>query len=66
MDKREVILEFHRIGNAVKVTAVDAQTLVEISLVGPATSSKASLRTAALRKLDYVLKRRAGTGQGEK
>ena len=66
MDKHDVILEFHRIGNAVKVTAVDTQSLVEVSIMGPANSSEVSLRAAALRKLDYVLKRRAGAGQARK
>lgn len=57
---REVILEFQRLGNAVKVTAIDPDTLVEVSIMGPARSSEAELRRTALDKLDYVLKKRTG------
>ncbi len=59
MAGREVIFEFTRIGNAVKVTAIDAATLVEVSIQGPAATSETALRATAIRKLDYVLARRA-------
>jgi hypothetical protein len=59
-DSREVILEFHAIGNSVKVTAIDSLTLVEVSIVGAASAGEAALKQAAVRKLEYVLaKRRA-------
>ena len=60
---REVILEFQRLGNAVKVTATDPDTLVEVSIMGPVRSSEAELRRAALDKLNYVLRKRAGNGR---
>lgn len=63
MRPREVIFEFLRVGNSIKVTAVDPATLVEVSIVGPPTASEAQLRATALRKLEYVLKRKA-EGQG--
>jgi hypothetical protein len=56
---REVIFEFFRLGNSVKVSAVDTQTMTEVAVVGPATASEASLRQAALRKLEFVLARKA-------
>jgi hypothetical protein len=56
--EREVILEFQRIGNSVKVTAVDSETLVEVSIVGAASASEEALRRTAVRKLEYVLERR--------
>ncbi|MEE8272166.1 MAG: hypothetical protein V3R98_10615 [Alphaproteobacteria bacterium] len=59
MLEREVLLEFMRIGNAVKVTAVDPVTLTEVSIQGPATSTEAALTRAAVAKLAYVLRRRA-------
>ncbi|MHA1568235.1 MAG: DUF6898 family protein, partial [Alphaproteobacteria bacterium] len=31
----EVLLEFHRVGNAVKVTAMDPESMVEVSIMGP-------------------------------
>jgi hypothetical protein len=54
---REVIFEFYRLGNSVKVSAVDTETMTEVSVVGPATASEATLRNNALRKLQYVLGR---------
>ena len=60
--RREIILEFQRLGNAVKVTATDSESLIEVSLVGPAHWSEAALKRVALGKLNYVLKKRAGTG----
>jgi hypothetical protein len=60
---REVILEFQRLGNAVKVTATDPETLVEVSILGPVRSSEAELTRAALDKLDYVLRKRADEGR---
>jgi hypothetical protein len=56
--RREVILEFQRIGGSVKVTAVDPETLVEVSIVGAAGAGEEALRRAAVHKLEYVLGRR--------
>jgi hypothetical protein len=60
---RDVIFEFYRLGNSVKVSAVDTETMTEVSVVGPATASEATLRNNALRKLEFVLARRAGQGK---
>ena len=60
---REFILEFQRLGNAVKVTAIDPETLVEVSLQGPAQASEAELRRAAIDKLTYVLRKQAESGR---
>lgn len=57
---RDVIFEFYRVGNSVKVSAVDTETLTEVSVVGPATASETTLRRNALRKLEFVLAKRAG------
>ena len=54
----EILLEFQQIGNAVKVTAIDPETLVEVSIVGDAAAGEAMLKQAAIRKLRYVLDRR--------
>ena len=61
MDKahdRETLFELTRIGNAVKVTAVDAATGVEASIVGAPSMGEEVLKRNALRKLEYLLKRR--------
>ena len=57
----EVIIEFQQIGNAVKVTAVDPESQIEVSIVGPPGAGEEMLKRTAIRKLEYVLdKRRRG------
>ena len=57
----EVIIEFQQIGNAVKVTAVDPESQIEVSIVGPPGAGEEMLTRTAIRKLEYVLdKRRRG------
>lgn len=58
LQNREVILEFTPVGNVVKVTAMDTQSLTEISISGPATSPEALLKRNALKRLEYVLKKK--------
>lgn len=61
----EVYFEFQQIGAYVKVTAIDPETLVEVSVTGAASASQQSLKQLALRRLHYVLaKRRAGDNRG--
>jgi hypothetical protein len=55
----EAIIEFRRIGNAVKVSAVDTATHVEVSIVAPASSSEREMTTAVMKKLEYVLARQS-------
>jgi|HigsolmetaAR201D_1030396.scaffolds.fasta_scaffold36242_2 hypothetical protein len=64
---RDVIFEFYRVGNAIKVSAVDPVTTVEVSIVGPATWDEAALKRAAMRKLEFVLaQRQARCGKPER
>ena len=62
VSEREVILEFHQVGNFMKVSAVDPQTLTEVSIVGDPAASEASLKRAAIKKLEFVLERKAKQG----
>ena len=55
---REVIIEFHPIGGYVKVSAMDTQSLTEISIQGPATAPEHVLKNNALKRLEYVLKKK--------
>jgi hypothetical protein len=57
---REVLLEFQRVGSYMKATAMDAATLTEVSVVGPANHSQEMLRRTVLAKLDYVLAKNTG------
>ena len=52
------IVEFHQLGNVVKVSAVDPETLIEVSIVGPANAGEETLRRNAVRKLQYVMNKR--------
>ena len=47
----EVFFEFTVIGRSVKVSAIDAATGVEVSVVAPATAARADLQRLALQKL---------------
>lgn len=60
----EIYFEFQRIGAYVKVTAIDPVTLVEVSVSGAASASEQSLKQLALRRLEFVLKRRREGGSG--
>jgi hypothetical protein len=62
--RRETLFEFHRVGGWVKVSAVDPDTLTEVSIVGDPAAGEAVLKSAALRKLDYVLARKQDATRG--
>jgi hypothetical protein len=57
---REIYVEFVIQGNFAKATAIDSETGLEASVVGPAGAGRATLAEAARRKLDYVLKKKEG------
>ncbi len=59
------IIEFHRVGNAVKVTAMDPATLTEVSIVGAPNVGDTELTRLVVRKLEYVLAKR-GTNPGNR
>ena len=56
-EDREVYFEFVKVGNAVKVTAIDSLTAVEVSVMGPANAAQSDLERVALRKLKARLER---------
>jgi hypothetical protein len=56
-EEREVYFEFITVGNAVKVTAIDSLTGIEIATMGPANAAQADLKQLALQKLRARLKR---------
>ncbi|WP_207478967.1 DUF6898 family protein [Arenibaculum pallidiluteum] len=55
---REALIEFQRVGAYLKATAIDPETLVEVSSVGP-SNAREQLRRTVLAKLEYVLSKRA-------
>lgn len=58
MQRRDVLFEFIRHGAYMKVSAIDTQTNIEVSIVGPPSAGEALLKATALRKLNYVLNKR--------
>jgi len=63
VDKDEVLFEFIRHGNAVRVSALHVATNIEVTIMGPANAPQAALQNTALQKLKYVL---AKQSSGEK
>ena len=59
MSGREIYVEFVMLGNVVKATAIDPDTGVEASIVGPAGAPRAILAENARKKLEYVKAKRS-------
>ncbi|MCB1592347.1 MAG: hypothetical protein KDI90_07845 [Alphaproteobacteria bacterium] len=55
---REIIIEFRSVGSLVKVSAMDTESLTEISIQGPASAGEEILRRNALKRLEYVMKKK--------
>jgi hypothetical protein len=53
-----MIFEFSAVGNAVKVCAIDPDTGLEVSIVGPVNAGEEALRRTAMSKLRYMLDKR--------
>lgn len=58
LNGREVIIEFIPVGQFVKVSAMDTQTLTEVSIQGPASAPQSLLEQNAVKRLEYVLRKK--------
>ena len=56
----EIYVEVVVQGSFVKVTAIDPKSGTEASVMGPAGASRVALTDAAVRKLNFLLKKRRG------
>jgi hypothetical protein len=54
----EIYFEFTAIGRNVKVSAIDAASGTEVSIMGPVTAPRTALQRLALQKLQARLKAR--------
>ncbi len=54
-----VLLEFIRVGKAIKVCAIDQKSGTEVSIMGPSSASEADLREVVIRKLKYVMAKKS-------
>ncbi|CBS86201.1 DUF6898 family protein [Azospirillum lipoferum] len=61
----EVLFEFQRVGSYLRVTAIDAQTGVEVTVAGPATGSQELLKRTAINKLRFVQNKEARNGDAK-
>ncbi|MEI7805149.1 MAG: serine hydroxymethyltransferase [Hyphomicrobiales bacterium] len=55
LERREVYFEFTAIGGAVRVSAIDAATGIEVTVMGPAGAAQSALERVALQKLKVRL-----------
>ena len=55
---KEIYVEFVVLGNTVKATAIDPETGIEASIVGPASAPQSILAENARRKLEYVQRKK--------
>ena len=53
----EVFIEYTRVGKSVRVTAIDADTGVEVSFQAPVSLGSDDMQALAIQKLRYVLKK---------
>lgn len=61
---REILFEFLPMGNSVRVSALDPLTNTEVTIIGDARETQATLERVALRKLMYVLRKKHEQGRG--
>lgn len=55
--RKEIYIEYKQIGQAMKVTAIDAETGMEVVIMGPASAAQAHLQKIAVQKLEMQLKK---------
>ena len=54
---REIFIEIVTVGTFAKVSAIDSETGIEVSITGPANADRDTLEAAAVAKLEYMLKK---------
>jgi len=50
----EIFVEFVILGNSLKATAIDPETGLEASVIGPANAPQSTMAQAARRKLEFM------------
>ena len=54
----EILIEYKRIGNIMRVSAVDAETGTEVTFQAPANAHPSDLQRLAVNKLKYVMQKK--------
>ena len=55
---RDIILEFFPVGQIMRVSAMDSASLTEITIQGPVNAGEGVLKRNALKRLEYVLRKK--------
>jgi hypothetical protein len=55
---QEVLFEMRRVGNSVRVSAIDPITNIEVTIIGDPRFGEEALKRTAMRKLKYVIAKR--------
>jgi len=58
-ERRSYLIETTRVGAQVKVTACDPESGVEVTVIVPASATKKEMTDLAVRKLHYMLEKKA-------
>lgn len=61
----EVLFEFRRVGNSVRVTAIDPITATEITMVAPTKGNQNEIKKIAARKLAYVMAKKKASEKND-
>lgn len=62
----EVLFEFQRMGNILRVVAIDPKTGTEVTMIADPRHSKTIIQRLAARKLAYVLAKNAAKAEKDK
>ncbi|GGA51057.1 DUF6898 family protein [Pelagibacterium lentulum] len=57
---REVLFEFHHVGQQVRVAAIDSETGIEVVVIAPVSSSQQHMKSVAMAKLVRRLQQEVG------
>jgi hypothetical protein len=55
--RREVLFEMQRVGNTLRVTAIDAASGTEVVMIADPRQGMETIKRLAVRKLDYVMEK---------
>ncbi len=58
LQNREIIFEFHQMGNLIKVSAMDVKTLTEVIIQAPANASEQIMKHNAMKRMEFVLRKK--------
>ena len=55
--RNEIYIEYKQVGQAMKVTAIDSVTGLEVVIMGPASAAQTHLQKIAVQKLEMQLRK---------